>query len=188
LIAGCLIIAGRTCNNARTFREIHAVTRVPKKEIGRVFKALEKFFTQRNLEKLNSEIYLLVSAPPLTRTLAIAPTDTRSTNAVDLCIRFCSALGLNHDCIKVSQGLAEKMGNIGGLAGRSPLSAAAACIYFASNLMKQPKTAKEISGVAGVSDGTIRTSYKLLEAEKEKLVDPAWIANGKGDLSLLPKV
>lgn len=172
LIAGCLIIAGRHCNSARTFREIHAVTRVPKKEIGRVFKALEKYFTQKNLEKLNSDM---------------TPPDTRSTNAVDLCVRFCSALGLNHDCVKVSQGLAEKMGDIGGLAGRSPLSAAAACIYFASNLMRQPKTAKEISAVAGVSDGTIRTSYKLLEAEKEKLVDPSWIANGKGDLSLLPK-
>ena len=114
--------------------------------------------------------------------------ETRATSAKDLCIRFCSALGLNQDCKSVSQALAEKMGSIGGLAGRSPLSAAAACIYFASNLMKQPKTAKEISTVAGVSDGTIRTSYKLLEAEKEQLVDPAWIANGKGDLALLPKV
>jgi transcription initiation factor TFIIB len=54
--------------------------------------------------------------------------------------------------------------------------------------MKQPKTPKEISAVAGVSDGTIRTSYKLLEAEKERLVDPEWIKDGKGDVALLPKV
>ena len=80
------------------------------------------------------------------------------------------------------------MGNIGSLAGRSPLSAAAACIYFVSHLLRQPKTAKEIAIVAGVSDGTIRTSYKMLEAEKERLVDPEWIRDGRGDIKLLPKV
>ena len=80
------------------------------------------------------------------------------------------------------------MSSIGALAGRSPLSAAAACIYFASHLMKEPKTAKEISLVAGVSDGTIRTAYKLLEAEKDMLVNPDWLKDGKGDMGLLPKV
>ena len=88
----------------------------------------------------------------------------------------------------VSQQLADKMSTVGSLAGRSPLSAAAACIYFASHLMGFPKTAKEISAVAGVSDGTIRTSYKLLEAEKDKLIDPEWLKAEKADISLLPKV
>ena len=82
----------------------------------------------------------------------------------------------------VSQELATKMSVVGSLAGRSPLSAAAACIYMASHLMGQGKTPKEISVVAGVSDGTIRTSYKLLYVEKDKLIDPEW----KGDVSKLP--
>ncbi|MCJ1441352.1 MAG: transcription initiation factor IIB [Stictis urceolatum] len=174
VIAGCIFIACRQCKVPRTFREVFALTNVPKKEIGRIFKALEKFFAQQNEEK---------QLPAETR-----EAQGTSTNASELCIRFCSALGLNGPCTKVSQALAEKMGAGGALAGRSPLSAAAACIYFASHLMKQPKTAKEISQVAGVSDGTIRTSYKLLEAEKEKLVDPEWLKDGKGDMSLLPKV
>ena len=50
LIAGCLIVAARYCNSPRTFREIHAVTRVPKKEIGRVFKSLEKWFKEREAQ------------------------------------------------------------------------------------------------------------------------------------------
>lgn len=79
------------------------------------------------------------------------------------------------------------MTRVGALAGRSPLSAAAACIYMVSYMMKQPKTAKEIAVVAGVSDGTIRTSYKFLYAEREKLIDPEWIKDGKGDLKLLPQ-
>ena len=53
--------------------------------------------------------------------------------------------------------------------------------------MKDPKTAKEIATVAGVSDGTIRTSYKLLETKKDEVVDPEWLKDGKGDMSLLPK-
>ena len=113
---------------------------------------------------------------------------TVSTKAQELCIRYCSQLGLNSKCTMVSQQLADRLSSVGSLAGRSPLSAAAACIYFASHLMRQPKSAKEISAVAGVSDGTIRTSYKLLEAEKERLVDPDWLKDDKGDMKLLPKV
>ena len=88
----------------------------------------------------------------------------------------------------VSQQLADKMSTVGALAGRSPLSAAAACIYFASHLMGYPKTAKEISAVAGVSDGTIRTSYKLLEAEKDNLIDPEWLKVPTANVDNLPKV
>ena len=88
----------------------------------------------------------------------------------------------------ISQQLADKMSTVGALAGRSPLSAAAACIYFASHLMGFPKTAKEISAVAGVSDGTIRTSYKLLEAEKDNLIDPEWLKISTANVDNLPKV
>lgn len=51
--------------------------------------------------------------------------------------------------------------------------------------MKDPRSPKEISDVVNVSDGTIRTSYKLLEAVKEKLVEKEWLE--RGDMSLLPK-
>lgn len=88
----------------------------------------------------------------------------------------------------VSQQLADKLTSNGSLAGRSPLSVAAACIYFVSHLLRQGKSPKDISLVAGVSDGTIRTAYKLLEAEKEKIIDSDWIKDGKGDIKLLPKV
>lgn len=54
--------------------------------------------------------------------------------------------------------------------------------------MGYPKTAKDISSVAGVSDGTIRTSYKLLEAEKDKLIDPEWLKVERADINNLPKV
>ena len=48
IIAGCIFIACRQCNVPRTFREIFALTKVSKKEIGRIFKSLEKFFATHN--------------------------------------------------------------------------------------------------------------------------------------------
>lgn len=51
VIAGCIFIACRQCQLPRTFREVFALTKVSKKEIGRIFKALEKFFASENLEK-----------------------------------------------------------------------------------------------------------------------------------------
>ncbi|KAL9035521.1 MAG: hypothetical protein Q9214_006544 [Letrouitia sp. 1 TL-2023] len=51
VIAGCIFIACRQCKVPRTFREIFALTKVPKAEIGRIFKNLEKFFAEQNEEK-----------------------------------------------------------------------------------------------------------------------------------------
>lgn len=50
IIAGCIFIACRQCKVPRTFREIFALTDVSKKEIGRIFKSLEKFFANQNKE------------------------------------------------------------------------------------------------------------------------------------------
>ena len=40
--------------------------------------------------------------------------------------------------------------------------------------------------VAGVSDGTIRTAYKFLYQDREKLIESEWIADGKGKMDNLP--
>lgn len=76
---------------------------------------------------------------------------------------------------------------VGDLAGRSPLSIAAACIYMASFLIGRPKTPKDISQVAGVSDGTIRTAYKFLYQEREKLIEKEWLT-GNITMDNLPAV
>ena len=54
VIAGCIFIACRQCQVPRTFREVFALTKVSKKEIGRIFKALEKFFAAQNQAKANN--------------------------------------------------------------------------------------------------------------------------------------
>lgn len=115
-----------------------------------------------------------------------------STDPKELCERFCNQLRLNFQITKVSQEIAARMDTNGMLAGRSPLSVAAACIYTASHLMGEAKTAKDISLVAGVSDGTIRNAYKLIYPKREVLINPEWLEKGKGgivgDLKRLPVV
>ncbi|EAS32603.3 transcription initiation factor IIB [Coccidioides immitis RS] len=181
IIAGCIFIACRQCKVPRTFTEIFALTRVSKKEIGRIYKALEKFFTAQNLERINS-VVSSGGVPDPNETY----TATTSTKPSDLCNRFCNLLDLPFQVTNVSSALADRVTSMGDLAGRSPLSIVAASIYMASFLMGQGKSAKEISAVAHVSDGTIRGAYKQLYAERERLIDPAWIKDGKGDMKNLP--
>jgi transcription initiation factor TFIIB len=177
VIAGCIFIACRQAGAGRTFREIHAITNVSKKEIGRVFKQLESF-----LMKIGD-----ASGQPgdLTRPNVV---NTTSTSAEDLCARYCSQLGfLNAQKIEnISKKLAEKTQGVSELAGRSPLSVAAACIYMASHLMGEARNSKDIASVAGVSDGTIKTAYRFLYNARDKLVEKEWIADGKGSMDSLP--
>ncbi|KAJ5960336.1 Transcription factor TFIIB [Penicillium vulpinum] len=181
IIAGCIFIACRQCKVPRTFTEIFAVTKVTRKEIGRIYKALEKFFTTQNVERHNAAL-----ENGETHDSAGDYNATTSTKPSDLCNRFCNLLDLPYQVTSVSVSLSDRVTAMGDLAGRSPLSIVAACIYMASFLMGHGKSAKEISQVAHVSDGTIRGAYKQLYAERERLVDPEWIKGGKGDMGKLP--
>jgi transcription initiation factor TFIIB len=150
VMAACIFIACRQENVPRTFKEICALTRVPKKEIGRCFKLL-----CRELE-----------------------TDVKGMSGKDLIVRFCSNLGVGMEVEKAASELALSSRDISGLAGKSPVSVAAACIYLVCNLHGVPRSAKEISEIAGVSEITIKGAYKFLYLQRHLLV--------KGNVSLLP--
>lgn len=112
---------------------------------------------------------------------------TQSTDPAELCRRHSNQLMLTNQAGMVAADLAQRVVSEGSLDGRSPLSTAAACIYFISNLLDQAKTPKEIANVVNVSDGTIRTAYKYLYNDREKLVRPEWLQPPfKGDMARLP--
>jgi transcription initiation factor TFIIB len=85
----------------------------------------------------------------------------------------------------VAIALATNMTKLGLLAGRSPLSAAGACIYMAGFLMDQPKSPKEIQNVAHVSDGTVRASYRLLYADAGRIITEDILNRGADPSKLL---
>ena len=206
LIAGCVFLACRRNNVPRSFREVMELTKVSKKEIGRTFKLLESFLMKQQKDKegqtsmvAGGEFALLLSSLAEVQELLLNCDDhlgmvvaneqykgSGTADPGDLCSRYCSMLDMDQKTTNLAIALAAKTNNTGALAGRSPLSAAAACIFMAGHLMGNPKNAKEIQGVAGVSDSTIRHAYKLMFQDKEKIITEEILARG-ADPGKLPK-
>ncbi|KAF9087618.1 transcription initiation factor IIB [Mortierella sp. GBA35] len=144
IIAACIFIACRQEGVPRTFKEISTLTQVSMKEIGRCFKALNDAFHETKVQTMTSQ---------------------------DLMARFCSNLGLKMEVQKAAVDLTKKAKEIGTLAGKSPVSIAAACIYMASILYNQLRSTKDISVVCGAGEVTIKTAYKHLYNERARLID-----------------
>lgn len=90
----------------RTFKEICAVSKISKKEIGRCFKLI--------LKALETSVDLITTA--------------------DFMSRFCSNLGLPNSVQRAATHIARKAGELDIVSGRSPISVAAAAIYMASQV------------------------------------------------------
>lgn len=143
IIAACIYIACKEHRVARTFKEICALTKVSKKDIGKCYKLLQPIFVTR-VENTESEL--------------------------DACvIRFSSALDLKQDVIKGTLQLSHSVAEKGILAGKSPITIVAACLYFVSCLSNDPKSAKEISAIAGCTETTLKNAYRFLYDAKEEI-------------------
>ncbi|KAJ2683732.1 transcription initiation factor IIB [Coemansia spiralis] len=144
IIAACIFLACRQDNAPRTFKEICALTKVDRKDIARVFKFLKS--------KLGA--------------------NTGTTSSNDLIARFCSNLNLDQDTWRIARLLTEKAKDMEHISGKSPLSIASACIYMASHLVGDGRDARSISDIAGVGEATIKTTYKILYANRRDLLTP----------------
>ncbi|KAM9892152.1 hypothetical protein OXX79_010219 [Metschnikowia pulcherrima] len=111
---------------------------------------------------------------------------TTQTSAEDLIRRFCSHLGLSNEITNAAEHIARKCKGSGILAGRSPITIAATVIYMASLIFGSEVSPSKIANKTGVSDGTIKTSYKVLYEQRDKLIDSSWMETGK--LEILPKI
>jgi len=178
VIAGCIFIACRQHDVPRSFREIYKLTNVSKKEIGRTFKILEAFMSKQMRDLPQTAGNGAVMNPSSFK-------QTKSTEASELIGRSCNKLTLSQQVSIIAQEAAARVTEIGVAAGRSPLSITGACIYLISHLMGQPRNPKEIGLAVEVSDGTIRTAYKLIWPALDKIIDEAWIRKG-GDRARLP--
>ncbi|KAF2644603.1 transcription initiation factor-like protein iib [Massarina eburnea CBS 473.64] len=175
VIAACIFIACRQEGVGRSFREIFKLTNVSKKEIGRTYKTLESFVHQQQLKDGSGN--KAAGSGAVINSSAFK--HTQATSAAELIIRACSKLGLDNTTSIVAQECAERVTANHVAAGRSPLSITGACIYLVANIMGHPKTPKEIGQAVDVSDGTIRTAYKLIHASLSVVVDEAgWTKRG----------
>ncbi|ORX72614.1 cyclin-like protein [Linderina pennispora] len=110
-----------------------------------------------------------------------------SMSSGDLMARFCANLSLLRGAVECAVELSRRARECDTLAGKSPVSVAGACIYMASHLVGQPRDAKVISNVAGVSEVTIKNSYRLLFADRKRLLSDDLLALAQhASIDLLP--
>lgn len=174
IMAAAIFLGCRQLKVARSFKEIGALTNVPLKVIGKVAKIMtlilkEKLTTNPDLFHMQDNI------------------QTTQTLALDLIRRFCSHLGVSTQLTNGAEYMATRCNELGILAGRSPTTIAATVIYMAGFVFGADLPTSKISEKTGVSEGTIKTSYKVILEEKEKLMDPYWLETGKVKLDNLPK-
>lgn len=144
IASACLYIACRQENVPRTFKEICAISRVSKKEIGRCFKLI--------LKALETSVELITTG--------------------DFMSRFCSNLSLSSAIQRAASHIARKAVELDIVPGRSPISVAAAAIYMASQLSDDKKTAKEIADIAGAAEVTIKQCKSLWRTlQTARLID-----------------
>ena len=172
VIAACIFIACRQAHVPRTFREICTLTHVSKKVLGQCYKALEQAFNlSPGVSHNNSN----------SRTVPTGPEN--------LLVRYCNHLDLPPSVQSICADIIVTARKYGIADGRSPVSIAGGAIYFTCLLLnlldKERRNVRDISIVAGVSEGTIKLVYRLYYAEKEKLIKQEWIDEGKADMSRL---
>jgi len=176
VIAAAIFVACRYSRVPRTFREIAALTLVPPQDIGRTFKIMERVLQRTSSQELGLGLQDSTSYR------------SSQTRAEDLIRRFCSRLDTSMQATRAAEHIAARVRDLGTLAGRSPTSVAAAAIYMATALFDEQLPGATIAEYTDVSDGTIRTSYRLLHEVRDQLIDPEWISSGKASLDRLPRV
>ncbi|KAH3669551.1 hypothetical protein WICMUC_004973 [Wickerhamomyces mucosus] len=174
ILAAVIVVGCRKAQVDRTFKEICTLTSVPKKEIGRVFVVIKKIIEEKSLQSNN-------------RFQVQENIQSSQTSAEDLIRRFCSHLGLGIQLSNAAEHIAKRCKEVGVLAGRSPITIAAAVIYMVVVVFKADIPPSKIAEKLGVSDGTIKTSYRFLFDNKDQLLDPSWLESGRIKMEDIPK-
>ena len=132
--AACLYAALRTSNVPRSLEEIASVSKVDRREIGRVYKVVAHELGL-SLAPVTPQSYI----PRFASRLRIAPT----TEALSLSF--------------VKEAVLREV-----VSGKDPKSVAAAALYIACILRGEPRTQRDVSEATGVTEVTIRNRYKEL--------------------------
>ncbi len=127
----------RKAGMPRTLDEIANISGLPKKEIGRAYRAIS--------HELNLKI-------PLTDPISYVP-------------RYINSLKLSGEAQEKAIELLKEAMKKGLVSGRSPTGVSAAAVYIAGALAGERRTQKEVADVAGVTEVTIRNRYRELKEQ-----------------------
>nr|UXY87402.1 TATA binding protein of transcription factor IID [Cryptomonas sp.] len=146
IIAAAIFICCRNEGTPRTFGEISEITKISKKGIGARVRAIERSLRGVKISKIrNTESFIS---------------------------RFCSQLGLPRITSKLAENLANFVREKDGLYGKTYVSIAAAAIYIVSQLPSCDSkcSLKEVAGVAGISEITLKLAYKAIYPYRNEIL------------------
>jgi len=164
IVAAAVYLACRIDNAPRTLKEIAESAAVEQKALGKAFKEMQKTL-QANVGEgtSNSTATERIKTPHTLEPLQVIKSE-------DYLSRFCSKLDLPHKIIQAATMVAKNALDMGIVAGKSPISVAAAAIYLVTQQTNEKKTEKEINNVTQVSEPTIRGAYKILKKYQASLL------------------
>eukprot|EP00184_Porphyridium_aerugineum_P000722 CAMPEP_0184697168 /NCGR_PEP_ID=MMETSP0313-20130426/4215_1 /TAXON_ID=2792 /ORGANISM="Porphyridium aerugineum, Strain SAG 1380-2" /LENGTH=354 /DNA_ID=CAMNT_0027155931 /DNA_START=259 /DNA_END=1323 /DNA_ORIENTATION=+ len=148
IIAACLLIAFRNGGVPRGYKEVCALTHVPKKNIGARVKLIE-----RAIEGVKQG---------------------EPQGVADYLARYCSRLGLPREVLNWTIYVFEHAKEKEGVYGRQPNSIMAACLFIVCRLGKKEnrRTGEEIGAIAGVADVTVRVTYRMILPYLSSILPP----------------
>lgn len=132
VVAASLYAACRMRGNPRTLDEVGLHSRTGRKEIGRTFRAIR-------------------------RELSMDVTPAQPEGYIP---RFCGDLDLHAKVEGLAMIILQKVDGLSMMAGRGPTGIAAAAVYLSSRICGSPRTQREVSQAAGVTEVTIRNRYR----------------------------
>ncbi|BEI85811.1 hypothetical protein CcaverHIS002_0600980 [Cutaneotrichosporon cavernicola] len=144
LIAASIVFATRMAGAQRSFGEVCKVTKVSKSEVGRVFK-------------------LLKAAVDKTGAAGRKSTTNMSAVVESLLGRYSNYLDLGTPILNSAKHVAPLA-----------MPIAAGVLYFTTTLMEKSTTSKEIAGISGVSESTIKMICKKVGEELDQVIKPEW--------------
>ncbi|KAI3929745.1 hypothetical protein MKX01_025913 [Papaver californicum] len=163
VVAACLYIACERLKNPRRIKEIcWFANGVSEKNLGRAVKEVNKILDTRSGD------------------------GGLSINGGDFLKRFCSDLGMSNKAVNAAQEAVEKTAEPEIDIRRAPITVAASIIYMIAQLSgddRKQKIIQDVADATGVSQNTIKKSYKDIYPYASRLV-PDWYAN-KEDLRKL---
>ena len=143
MAVACLYLACRWEKVPRTFKEIMSLTSCTQKQV------------RKNYKKLISVVDVGSNVQTIT-------TD-------DFMSRFCSNLKLPMAIQNLSSKVAQNASESDCVAGKSPISIAAAAIYMVTLISDEKRACKDIAAVSGVSESTIKVCFKEMYPQRFKL-------------------
>ncbi|RKP00792.1 hypothetical protein CXG81DRAFT_12823 [Caulochytrium protostelioides] len=144
IMTTCIYIACREQSVTRSYKELYALSRISIKELGRCVRVLKQHFDK----------------------------PVQQVSVTSFISRFSSHLDLSPEVQRGTFLVANKVKQLGTLAGKSPVTLVAGCIYFVSCLSLNPRTAKEVADKCGCTEATLKSAYKLLYDSRAKLLPP----------------